>query len=621
MPRTNPRARTEDLQLLISGQLPPPAETSQATFWHNDVTSLTLSRWACLAGWKRAVTRWVIAPGTLGGLAMSYIQDPTATLNAGGAIAASVAIAAGRHAARRTRTRHFRRVYVKPMAHAIAPTLRENPWKPDRWIHISPDMAGLAGRLVKPMSPAETAVRDLYGARVQPTLMWAPERAMRAYWWTHDRTGTARKVLDWFRVPTESKPARLEITIRAGFANRTRRELIREAVVAKLGMSDLVESWEQVGPVATVTYTVRERPPASVGMDDSPTQKGIRDHLTGLAEHEFCVGLTTGGRPVIISLDDDAPHIACSAGSGAGKSVLAKLLAMQVIAKGGRVVIFDRKGSHRWARGMTGVTYYTKPADMHHGLIELAQLADQRNDQALIEDDGWDPGQRVFVIFEEMNATIPQLRQWWDDNREKSDPKTSPAVSAFRNVMFMGRSAKTNLFGVAQMLTANTTGGPEARENFGVRALARYTANNWKMLAPECPMPRRSKTRGRWQFVIAGESTETQVAFISDQELFDYLAHVPMSPSPQMPATQGVPAGTAVDGDTAAELLTLRDAQARFCPGIDYEALKKRRTRARKTGGGPKFAAMKGRNELYDPDELLRWLTVESLTSTETPNV
>ena len=48
--------------------------------------------------------------------------------------------------------------------------------------------------------------------------------------------------------------------------------------------------------------------------------------------------------------------------------------------------------------------------------IELAGLADTRNDRALAEDEGWDPGQRVFVIFEEMNATgwIDAYRRVWE---------------------------------------------------------------------------------------------------------------------------------------------------------------------------------------------------------------
>ncbi|WP_033665013.1 type IV secretory system conjugative DNA transfer family protein, partial [Salinispora oceanensis] len=287
---------------------------------------------------------------------------------------------------------------------------------------------------------------------------------------------------------------------------------VRQTITAKLPLGDLVESWDQVGTHAVGMWTVRERPPRTVGFAD------IEPYLDALKDDEFLLGLRAGGRPYVVSLNNDSPHIACSAGSGAGKSVLAMLLAVQVLSRGGRVLILDRKGSHRWALGLPGVTYCTAPADMHAAIVGTAALADERNSAALAQPEGWNPGPRVLVIFEEMNATVAQLKAHWDESREKSDPKVSPAIQGFRNIMFMGRSAKVHLFGVAQMLTANTTGGPESRENFGIRALARYTANNWKMLAPECPMPRKSGTLGRWQLVVAGTATEVQVAYLNPKE-------------------------------------------------------------------------------------------------------
>jgi hypothetical protein len=115
---------------------------------------------------------------------------------------------------------------------------------------------------------------------------------------------------------------------------------------------------------------------------------------------------------------------------------------------------------------------------------------------ALHEDEDWDPGPRVLVICEELNATIGQLTNYWADAREKGDPKRSPAVAALSELLFMGRSAKHNVLAIAQMLTARAIGGPEARENFGIRFLASYTKNAWKMLVPEAAMPRASADSG-----------------------------------------------------------------------------------------------------------------------------
>jgi hypothetical protein len=253
-------------------------------------------------------------------------------------------------------------------------------------------------------------------------------------------------------------------------------------------------------------WTVRKRPPSAVGVEHVLAQ------LPKLKEWEFYVGQAAGDLPVVISLRDDSPHIAVSAGSGAGKSVLAHAAGHADPHRGGRVVILDRKGSHRWAIGQPGIDYCTKPAQMHAALLRTAALADERNDLALHEEEDWDPGDRVLVICEELNATIGQLANYWADVREKGDPKKSPAIAALADLLFMGRSAKVNVLAIAQMLTARAIGGPEARENFGIRCLARYTANNWKMLVPEAAMPRASRTLGRWQVVIGGQAIEVQVA-------------------------------------------------------------------------------------------------------------
>ena len=122
--------------------------------------------------------------------------------------------------------------------------------------------------------------------------------------------------------------------------------------------------------------------------------------------------------------------------------MLAQLVGVQVLARGGRVVILDLKGSHRWALGLPGVDYCTRPAQMHEALVRLAALADQRNADALHEPEDWDPGPRVLVIAEELNATFARLRDYWAEVREKSDPKTSPAVRAFRNILYMGRAQR-----------------------------------------------------------------------------------------------------------------------------------------------------------------------------------
>lgn len=580
------------------------------------------SRWSMLPGYKRAVVRLVV-PGVV---LVVWAAVRTAPMVVLGLVLMVALVALARVAVvgrRRWQSRRFRNVYTRPLARTVAPLVGIQPYvDPDRWMTISPDLEGLAPRLIEPMSPAEQRSREFYSARIEPLLRWTPDHLMRVYWWAGVKV---EPLAEPFRRPTEEQPPRVEMRIEDLFISGELAQQIRSIVHAKLGLSDLDEKWDQVGPVATGTWTVRRRPRDKVKLAE------IVDLFDKLAEHEFIVGFGPGNKPVVVSLADDSPHIACSAGSGAGKSVLAMIIAIQVLRRGGRVTIIDRKGSHKWAKNLAGVRYCRKAPEMHEALIELAALADANNDASFDSDDkNWRAPVRNFVIFEEMNSTVAQLRNYWTSIWVKGEPKTSPAIQAFRDIMNMGRSGYVNLFGVAQMLTANTTGGPESRESFGVRFLARYTANNWKMLAPECAMPRKSKVRGRWQVVVAGEAHEVQVAFSDDIPFIRALAEpvVPTSHETGTPRFDheeriGTPPNGDTHGDTTGsvppdpfgEPITLKEAiEQGIIQGEsgdaqkDYEALRKRMQRAEKAGQTvPTPVGKRGKANLYRPADLIEW--------------
>lgn len=511
-----------------------------------------------------------------------------------------VAVVVGARAAVRAwNSRHFRRDYANP----LADTLREilgwpegTPWR--KFLHVSPELEGLAPIHHKEGEPSKFRqdVRYAYGQWVLRPLRYPIDRLWS---WRSDRRAAkeatksaargVKSAAQWvktatratqvyFSRPIDEKPPRVEIkAAKKVFLTGPDKTAIGQRVTEKLGVGDLQFAWDQKGKHAKVTATKIKRPPA--GVDFSR----LLDLVNGeLSESQFYVGDGPDGMYVSFDLDDDSPHIACSGGSGSGKTRLAAVIAMQVLLRGGRVVILDRKGSHTWAKGLPGVEYCTTQKEMHRALIKYAHIADARNtyvyendefpatqeqmrqallNRAAIPENGLTvdevdemcaegplPTGRVLIVFEEMNATSQWLQTYWNKVRssENNDPKKSPAIDAFQNIMFMGRSALVNIFAVAQMLSAKACGGPEARENFGVRFLARYTANAWKMLVPECAMPRKSKVRGRWQMAIAGEATEVQVAYENDEKTRRFAEHA---------ATVGAQAATAAEGVAAVALL------------------------------------------------------------------
>ncbi|MFL6115803.1 MAG: hypothetical protein ACJ786_31310 [Catenulispora sp.] len=572
--------------------------------------------WTRLPGWQRQAWRLGI-PAALWEANEVYAAFPGPTEVGGTVLAAWGTVRGTRYARHMWRMRRFRAVYIRPTIAALAGTLGDAPVR----LHVDPELGNLMPRLVKPMSPAEKAVRAWYGEHVEPVLRWLPDRAMRGAWAAQRAATPVSRRLALLRRPVEDAGQRIELRTSVPYLTPEQRLYVSGVIGAKIPAGELVERWDQIGASVTATWTVRRRPPARVGYAD------LTARLDKLAEWEFFLGLGAAGKPVVVSLRDDSPHIAESAGSGAGKSVLAQLVAVQVLVRGGNVVILDRKGSHRWALGLPGVDYCTRPEQMHDALVRLASLADARNAAGMYEDEDWDPGPRTLVIAEELNATIAQIRAWWDEVREKGQPKIPPAVRAFRELLFMGRSAKINVLAIAQMLTALTTGGPESRENFGIRCLARYTRNNWQMLVPEAAMPRASRTLGRWQVVVRGVATECQVCYLTTAEARLLVAKargVPDVPdragTPLIGADQELSPGHGDIGDSPAdplaELVTLRGAVDRGLAPWKFAAAKKRMQRARAAGrSAPEPVGKDGNADTYRVGDLIEWIEEEMVSS------
>lgn len=302
---------------------------------------------------------------------------------------------------------------------------------------------------------------------------------------------------------------------------------VRKAVVSiissRLGIADPLASWSAAGMQPKVVIKPRQRTPETVSWSQ------VLDAVRSASPTAPVLGLGVGGTVVDADLEDDSPHIAVSAGSGGGKSTLVKAIVAQNLHHGGVAVILDfKRSSHRWAFGLHNVGYCKDLPQIHDALVQIGQEAERRN--VASDDPDADLGPRITVVAEELNATMSRLGFYWEGIREKGDPKTSPAIAALRDVLFMGRSTKINVIAVAQMLTARAIGGPEARENFATRCLTRYSTNGWKMLAPEAGNPpKRSKVLGRWQIVKGGEPYECQVVYLTDEEARAWAVQSPVA--------------------------------------------------------------------------------------------
>jgi hypothetical protein len=439
---------------------------TDATAFRRGTKSLTKSgrtvRWSYLSRAERAAWRL----GTLALLSSGgygYAIAPTATADSVYAVGAAGSAYAARRAERARRMRKHTREWVRPLHLGLVQVLNLPPGvKPSDYLSVPIDYS------------------------------------------TNDEAAITVKLPETF------------------ISDKVIRFNVESVIAEKLGMSDSVAQWHTAGRKPYMTMQVTPRPPKRVSFDD------VLELVEKAPESSPIIGVGPRGVPVSVHLDTESPHILVSASTGGGKSVIVRALVSQLMHNGAHTIILDiKRHSHRWARSLDKVEYCRSIEEIHDALIRAGAEGERRN--LIIDEFGEEATAdlpRILIVCEEMNATINKLQTYWTNIRENTDPKRSPAVDALGEILFMGRAVKVNVIAVAQMMTARTLGGPEARECFAVRILARYTKNAWNMLVPEIqPMPRMNRHAGRAQVCIAGTAYETQVVFFSDKEALSWAKY------------------------------------------------------------------------------------------------
>ena len=123
----------------------------------------------------------------------------------------------------------------------------------------------------------------------------------------------------------------------------------------------------------------------------------------------------------------------------------------------------------------------------------------------------------IFVVAEELNATITQLKSYW---KSIGGTGESPAIEALREMLFTGRQLKIHFLLIAQKLTVASLGGKDsaARENCaGILMGGSASAPSWKMLAEDVERPAKQSVQGRHFVVDHGNVTLCQVAYLNPE--------------------------------------------------------------------------------------------------------
>jgi len=464
----------------------------------------------------------------------------------------------------------------------------------------------------------------------------------------------------WLSLTPDRTVATLELPPGFNDTEPQRERLLARASEA-LGMEEPEHTWMLEGKHQKLMLEASAPPPDFVNLGH--ILKAIKEAQID----ELVLGLGKKSLPVSISLHLDSPHVGASMGAGAGKSTLARFIAAQAMRNGAIVVFLDIKRiSHVWARTarLPNMIYADTPELIHTALLWLGTELDRRNELALATADvegevGANVGARIVIIAEELNLTANRLRAYWremlaDQGQSALTAGQSPALEALQDVAFAGRQVLMNIFFIGQMLTARatggTSGGDEARENIGVRMLARYTERNWKMLVPEHKMPLVSDVMGRIQVVASGRVRECQVPYISGSEAVEMsrsgiiavlppdvptillnpfaslrpgLAHPHSQPVPTWPGSDEIPAipiaeveivtdnpetvtDDVTDNVSGMPAVSLREViDQNLFTGLTLAAIRKARQR---DGSFPKpLPERKGLDHVYDLGALAEW--------------
>jgi hypothetical protein len=335
----------------------------------------------------------------------------------------------------------------------------------------------------------------------------------------------------WLDIPKDRSYATLTWPKGAALPKPQERDEISSAAASTLGIAGAVVKWQLTGPQIKLHLRPPVPPPASVTLAD------VLDAIRGAGVNDLILGIGQEDAITQISLSHDSPHLALSADSGKGKSVIVRCILPQVLLRGGIGVILDNKlVSHPWARGLPNVAYCDDISKIHDF---LCWLDGNLNDRAMFIRANTDiygnltgsPGPRMLIVLEELNLMMNRLRSYWSElqSEDKALPKDmrenlpqmSPAIRAMENASYIGRELKVHLLFVSQRLSAKATAGSgDVRMNMGTRILAGYDAATWDMLVgKQVPMPPPSRHRGRMQVNVKGGSlTETQIAFFTHAE-------------------------------------------------------------------------------------------------------
>jgi hypothetical protein len=314
-----------------------------------------------------------------------------------------------------------------------------------------------------------------------------------------------------------------------------------EALAERVGIEEAQAVWKLSGNMPRLILTTSPHAPRMV------TLESMLPVIARSRWDELVLGMGRGKRPqpVIVSLQDDSPHMGESMGSGAGKTVLSRLIIAQWLMKGGVAYVLNpKRRGYQWAKDLPNCRVAETDEQCFMMMTWLGQQLDDRQEVASNESD-WDDhmpegllGERVLVVVEEMNLLVAKQRKFWKRNQlmaammmgwdeDTPLPKDSPALDGLETLAFAGRQNEVYVLFIAQRLSSKVISG-DVLENVGIRMMGRYSQRNVNMMAPDrsAALPVSDSHPGRIQVIVNGAVHECQVAYSDEAWVYRAMALV-----------------------------------------------------------------------------------------------
>lgn len=275
----------------------------------------------------------------------------------------------------------------------------------------------------------------------------------------------------------------------------------------------------------TITYMHKPAPPTRVDFEE------VRELIEREgSQSKILMGIGTNGDPVWIDFDGDIAHMAMSIGTGGGKTTFVQLLLAQLAYHGVcdfEIVDVKMDGYKNEIDSLPGMKIHQYLQDQWDALEFAYQEMERR--YHLRNEDKSQVFPRKFIVLEEQNVFAKRTKAAWRKIKTQDDPPQAPVWDAVAELLFMGRAVNMNVLGIYQRLTADAAGGTEMRDQYGLKALSRFSHQAWDSLVGTRPRGVSSPVVGRWITVMGSLQRSVQVPYGTASELSEWVRTRPGS--------------------------------------------------------------------------------------------